>query len=67
MVGYFQSVVGKKYFLVIFKDGQKKEIITSSLVYLSSKEEVDMEESISHLPETEEGVLLTINGYPEVG
>ena len=26
-----------------------------------------MEESISHLPEKEEGVLLTINGDPEVG
>ena len=37
------------------------------LVYLSEKEEVGMEESISRLPKKEEGVLLTINGYPEVG
>ena len=35
-----------------------------SLVYLSEKEEVDMEESISHLPEKEEGAPLTINGDP---
>ena len=51
MVGCLQSVVGKKNFLVLFEDGQKKEIGSSSLVYLSEKEEVDMEELISHLPE----------------
>ena len=67
MVGSVQSVVGKKKFLVLFKYGQKKEIGSSSLVYLSLKEEVDMEEPILHLPEKEEGVLLTINGDPEVG
>ena len=37
------------------------------LVFLSLEEEVDMEEPISHLPEKEQGELLTINGYPEVG
>ena len=36
-------------------------------MYLSEKAEVEMEKSISHLPEKEEGVLLTINGDPEVG
>ena len=46
-----QSVVGKKKFLIQFEDGQKKEISSSSLVFLSSKEEVDMDEPISHLPE----------------
>ena len=49
MVVCVQSVVGKKRFLV-FEDGQKKEISSSSLVYLSLKEEVEMEEPISHLP-----------------
>ena len=60
VVGCVQSVVGKKKFLVIFED-------SSLLVYLSLKEEVDMEEPISHLPEKEEGGLLTINGDPDVG
>ena len=36
-------------------------------MYLSDKEEVEIEESISHLPEKEEGVLLIINGDPKVG
>ena len=67
MVGCVQSMVGKKKFLVLVEDGQKKEIVSSSLVYLSLKEEVDMDEPISHLPEKEEGVLLTINGDTEVG
>ena len=60
VVGCVQSVVGKKKLLVLFEDGQKKDMGSSSLVYLSKKEEVDMDELISHLPEKEEGVLLTI-------
>ena len=67
MVVCVQSVAGKKNLHVLFEDGQKKEIVSSLLVYLSEKEEVDMEESISHLTEKEEGILLTINGDPEVG
>ena len=47
---FVQAVVGKKKFLVQFEDGQKKEISSSLLVYLSPKEEVEMEEPISHLP-----------------
>ena len=66
-MGFFHSVVGKKKFLVQFEDGQKKEISSYSLVFLSLKEEVEMDEPISHLPEKEEGELLTINGDPEVG
>ena len=50
VVGCVQSVVGKKKLLVQFKDGQKREISYSLLVFLSSKEEVDMDEPISHLP-----------------
>ena len=67
VVVYVHSLLGKNKFLVLFEYGQKKEISSSSLVYLSSKEEVEMEDLISHLPEKEEGGFLTINGYPEVG
>ena len=42
-MGCVQSVVGKKKCLVLFENKQKKEIGSSSLVYLSEKEEVDME------------------------
>ena len=51
MVGCVQSVVGKKNFLVQFEDGQKKEISYSSLVFLSSKEEFDMDEPLYNSPE----------------
>ena len=61
------DVEGKNNFLVQLEDGQKKEISSSSLVFLSSKEEVDMDEPLSHSPKTEQGELLTIVGYPEVG
>ena len=64
VVGCVQSAVGKNKFLVLFKDGQKKEIGSFLLVYLSDKEEVEMEESITLSPEIEEGVPLTINGDP---
>ena len=62
MVGCVQCVVGKNKFLFIFEYGQKKEIGSCSLFYLSEKEEVEMEESITLFPEIEEGVPLTING-----
>ena len=51
MVGCVQSVVGKKKLLVQFENGNKKDVSYSSLVFLSSKEEVEMDEPISHLPE----------------
>ena len=60
-------MVGKKKSLIQFKDGQKKEISSSLLVFLSSKEEVEMDEPLSHSPEKEQGELLTIVGDPEVG
>ena len=50
MVGCVQRVVGKNKFLVLFEDRQKKEIGSCLLVYLSEKEEVEMEEPMSHLP-----------------
>ena len=46
-----QSMLFKKNFLVQFEDGHKKEISSSSLVFLSSKEEVEMDEPITDLPE----------------
>ena len=51
VVGCVHSVVGKNNFLVQFEDGQKKEISSSLLVFLSPKEEVEMDETISHSPE----------------
>ena len=50
VVGCVQSVVGKKNFLVKIENGQKKEMSSSSLVFLSQKEEVDMDDPISNLP-----------------
>ena len=38
VVGCVQSVFGKNKFLILFEDGQKKEIGSSLLVYLSEKE-----------------------------
>ena len=43
-----QGVVGKNNFLVQFENGKKKYISSSSLVFLSLKEEVEMDEAISH-------------------
>ena len=50
MVGCVHSVVRKKKFLVQFKYGRKKDISYSLLVFLSSKEEVELDEPISHSP-----------------
>ena len=58
--------MGKKKFLFQFKYGKKKEIIYSSLVFLSSKEEVEMDEPLYYSPKKEQDKLLTIVGYPEV-
>ena len=67
VVGFAHSVVGKNNFLVQFEDGQKKDICSSSLVFLSPKREVEMDEPISHLSQIEEGKLLPFNGDPEIG
>ena len=53
VVGCLHIVAGKKKFLIKFEDGQNKEMSSSSLIFLSFKEEVDMDEPISHLPEKE--------------
>ena len=62
-----QSVVGKNNFLVQFEYGQKKEISFSLLVFLNLEEEVETEEPISQLSKKEQGGLLAINVYPEIG
>ena len=67
LVRCVQSVVGNKKLLFHFEDGQKKYISSSLLVFLSSKEEVEMDEAISYSPEKEQGELLTIFGDAEVG
>ena len=41
-----QDMVGNNKFLVQFKDGQKKEMSYSSLVFLCSKEEVELDETL---------------------
>ena len=57
----------EKNFLLQFEDVQKKEIGSSPLVFLISKDEVEMDEPLSHSPETLKSELLTIVGDPEVG
>ena len=57
MAGCVQDVVGKKRLLVQFRDGQKKEMSSSSLVFLSSKEEVEMDEPLSNSPEKITGLI----------
>ena len=50
MVRFFQAVAGKKNFLFQFEDGQKKDMSAYMLVFLSSKEEVEMDDPLSHSP-----------------
>ena len=56
--------MGKKRLLVQFGDGWKS---SCSLVFLCSKEEVEMDEPLSNYPKKEQGELLIIGGNPEVG
>ena len=65
-MGHAQAV-GKKTLLTQFEDGQKKEIISSLLVFLFSKEEAEMDEPLSHSPKKQQCELLTIAVDPEVG
>ena len=68
VVGCVQDVVGKNNFLVPFEHRQKKDMISSSLPYERSKEEVclKIDELISDLTQKQQGGLLTIDGYPGV-
>ena len=67
-VGCVEAMVGNKKFLVRFKDGQRREMSSCSLVYVCLKQEVclEVDEPISDLPEKEQGKLLTIDGDPDV-
>ena len=49
-MGCVHAVAGKNNSLVQFEDGQKKEMSSSSLVLLSSKEEVEMDDPQSRSP-----------------
>ena len=64
VVGCFQVVLGKNFFLFQFKEGQKGDISASSLSYLCSKEEVgqEVDETISNFPKIVQVELLTIDG-----
>ena len=54
VVGCVQAVLVLKKFPVHFENSQKKERVSSLFLFLSSKEEVDMDESLSHYPEKEQ-------------
>ena len=64
--GRVKYVVGKKRLLVQFEDGKNKDTSYCLLMFLSSKDEVDMDEPLSNSPEKEQGELLIIYGDPEV-
>ena len=53
LMGCVQAMVGKKKLLFQLENGKKKDIISSSLVYVCSRKEVchDMGEPISNIPE----------------
>ena len=67
MVGCVHDVVRKKIFLDQFEDRQKKEISYSSLVFLSPKEEVKIDEPLYNPPKKQQDELLTIDGENEFG
>ena len=57
---------GKKKLIFQFEYVHKKGMSYYSLVCLSSKEDVDMDEPLSYSPKKEQGELLTIFEGPEV-
>ena len=63
----YHSIDEKEDYKYIGLDGQKKDMISFLLVFLSPKEEVEMDEAISHSPEKEQGELLNIVGDPGFG
>ena len=62
-----QDVMVKQNLLVQFEYGQKKEISPSLIVLLITKEEVRMEQTLSHSPKKQQGALLTIVMNTEIG
>ena len=67
VVGCVQDLVGKKIFLVQIENVKKKDMISISLVFLSSKGVFNMDEILSNYPEKEQVELLIIARNPEVG
>ena len=55
MVGCVNAMLGKNKLLVKFKDGKKKDMSSSLLQFLFPKEEVDMDDPKSNLPNKEKG------------
>ena len=51
VLGCVQPVVGKNKLLVKFKNGKEKNMSSCPFVLLCSKEEVEMDEPKSNLPE----------------
>ena len=51
MVVCVQYVVWKETLLVQFGDGHKKDMSSSSIVFLSSKEDIEMDQPLSNYPE----------------
>ena len=67
VMGCSQDVVSKNILLFQFRDGQKKFMSYISLVFLSLKEEVEMDEPLSNFPQNKQGELLIIERNNEVG
>ena len=67
MVVCVQDLVGKKIFLVQSEYVQTEEIRPFLILFLCSKEEVEMDEPLSNSLEKEQGELLIIDGNNEVG
>ena len=61
-----QDVVGKKKLLFQLEYGQKKDMSSSLLQFLFLKEQVDMDDPESKLPDKEKGELLIIDGDTDV-
>ena len=55
VVGCVNAMLGKNKLLVKFKDGKKKDMSSSLLQFLFPKEEVDMDDPKSNLPNKEKG------------
>ena len=67
VMGCVHYMVEKNNSLVQFEYEQKRDMSSSSLVYVFSKEEecLEMDEPISDLPETDQGEFLTIDWDPD--
>ena len=59
-------MLGKNKLLVKYKDGKKKDMSSSLLQFLFLKEQVDMDDPESNLPDKEKGELLIIDGDTDV-